>query len=318
MDKNEYSVPKGITRISIEEKQIVQSRIKRNFHRIIELRKICKIYKPEAIISFMGEPNFRSMIATIGLPLKRIVSVRNDPVKEYPGKLGIIVGKFILPFADGCVFQTEDAKKWFPERLQKKSKIILNEVAEQFFETQYVGGNAIVTLGRLCKQKNHKLLINAFSKIEKDFPEHKLLIYGVGDKKSELDKLIGELHIENRVELKGLTNNSAEVLSKAEIFVLSSDYEGMPNALMEALAVGVPSISTDCPCGGPRTLIKNNENGILVPVGKCEELSQAMRKLLINKDDALQMGLKAKEKAKKFSPDKIFDVWQDYIESIIE
>ena len=112
-------MPEGVERISIEREQLEQSRLKRNLSRIKALRKLIKKYRPRAIVSFMAEPNFRSVLASAFLPVKTIVSVRNDPEREYAGRLGRLVGKILLPLADGCVFQTEQARAWFPRRLQK-------------------------------------------------------------------------------------------------------------------------------------------------------------------------------------------------------
>ncbi len=318
VDQNEYVVPDCIERISIENDQIVQSRFKRNLSRIIALRKLCKKYKPEAIISFMAEPNFRTIIATAGLNIKRIVSVRNDPNREYRGRLGRFVGKIILPMADGCVFQTTEAQSWFPKKLQKKSNVIFNAVDEKFFQFDYIGGNDIVTLGRLNKQKNQKMIINAFAEIAPLYPDTKLRIYGIGALESELKEQIKALNLEESVMLMGLTTDSVSVLQNSRIFVLSSDYEGMPNALVEALTVGVPSISTDCPCGGPKSIIENNINGILIPVGGEKELSLALVSLLSNKERADSIGKEAKKRAQAYHPDIVFARWREYVESIID
>ena len=105
----EYPLAATVRRLTLEEEEIKQSRIKRNFSRIKKLRDLCKSEKPDILVSFMEEPNFRAILATRGLPVKTLVSVRNDPNKEYAGKLGCFVGKILLPMADGCVFQTSDA-----------------------------------------------------------------------------------------------------------------------------------------------------------------------------------------------------------------
>ncbi len=318
VDKNfEYEVPSGVERISIEQDEIKQSRLKRNISRIKALRKICKTYKPKAVVSFMGEPNFRNMCATVGLPLKKIISVRNDPNREYSGRISRLVGKYLLPFADGCVFQTEDAKAWFSKRLQKKSAVIYNAVAEEFFETAYIGGKNVVTLGRLSQQKNQAMLIDAFSKIADKFPECNLEIYGEGILKDDLQQKIIDLKMQDRIKLMGATNDSASVLANAKCFVLSSDYEGMPNALMEALTVGVPSIATDCPCGGPKMLINSGENGLLTPVGDTTALAAALTEVLGNQELAGKLSQNAKINAQNFKPDIIFEKWQKYIEGII-
>ena len=119
---------KKIKRYSLEKTEIKQSKVKRNISRILKLRRLCKKEKPDVLIAFMGEPNFRAIVATIGLSVRTVVSVRNDPNREYAGLIMKFVGKYLLPMADGCVFQTEDAKQWFPVRMQRKSTIIFNAV----------------------------------------------------------------------------------------------------------------------------------------------------------------------------------------------
>ena len=203
IDTNEYTVPDCVKRISIEKEEIRQSVLMRNITRTIAVRKICKQVKPIALVSFMEKPCVRALIATTGLQVKNIISVRNDPRREYPGIIGLLLRKYLIPFADGCVFQTEEAKKWFPEKLQKKSKIILNPVDESFFniKREKVVKN-VVTLGRVVKQKNHELLINAFAKIAGYYPDENLLIYGKGNR-----------DIESAIRLMGLSLASRSMAS---------------------------------------------------------------------------------------------------------
>ena len=317
IDDIEYDVPSDVIRLSLEQKQIQQSKFKRNYSRIKKLRKICKNEKPVCLISFMAEANFRAIIACMGLSTKCITSVRNDPNMEYAGKLGYFIGKFILPLSDGCVFQTEAAKEWFPNKLKAKSKIIFNAVDPSFFQVERKPQKNIVTLGRLCLQKNHKLLIKAFSMIKDKYSEWNLLIYGIGDQEYNLNKLIKKLKLDNRVFLEGLTNDSQKVLSEAGIFVLSSDYEGLPNSLIEAMVVGVPSISTDCPCGGPKMIIKDKENGLLVPINDEVRMAEALDRLLNDYDYAEKLGLRAHIDSKVFNPKYIFEDWKFFVEDII-
>jgi glycosyltransferase involved in cell wall biosynthesis len=314
----EYEVPDNVTRISIEQEEIKQSRLKRNISRIRALRRIVKKEKPAAVISFMAEPNFRALIATIGLKTKRIISVRNDPNREYSGRVGRFVGTHILPKADGCVFQTDDAKAWFPDKLQKKSRVILNDVKEEFFDIQREQTRNVISVGRLSKQKNHALLISAYASIADKHPDQNLLIYGAGALEAQLRQQITNLDLKERAFLMGPTSDVGEALSNARVFVLSSDYEGMPNCLMEALAAGVPCISTDCPCGGPRALIKDGENGLLVPIKDKEALANAIDKLLSDFDYAETIGKNAKESASQFHPERIFYQWKAYVEDVID
>lgn len=317
--EREYPLDDRVQRYSLEEQEIKQSRILKNLTRIKKLRNLCKKHKPDVVIAFMAEPNFRAICATRGLPVKTIVSVRNDPNKEYAGKLGHFIGKRILPLADGCVFQTEDAMKWFPTQLQKKSRIIYNAVKPEFYriEREPVPGR-IVTCGRLTGQKNHAMLIDAFANVSKDYQDLHLHIYGSGELKDLLQKQIDSLGLQERVLLMGATNHVPEVLRTTDIFVLSSDYEGMPNALMEALATGVPSISTDCPCGGPRMLIENEKNGLLVPVGDQEAMENALRKMLSDRVFTEATGAEARRRAVEYLPEKIFEEWRGYIHQVLQ
>lgn len=316
VDTWEYPVAPDVRRLTMEQEEIKQNKLMRNYTRIKKLRAICKQEKPDVLISFMAEPNFRALIATAGLPVKTIVSVRNDPNREYAGIIGKIVGKVLLPTADGCVFQTVDAQQWFPKRLQEKSEVIFNAVAESFFETNRKIPQNVVAAGRLVKAKNHSMLIRAFAKVAPKFPEEKLLIYGEGKGRNDLECLIKELKLDSRVVLMGATEQVEDVLAEAKVFVLSSDYEGMPNALMEALAVGVPSVSTDCPCGGPRMLIEHEKNGLLVPVNDEDAMAEAMERLLLDLAFAETLGNKAREEAEQFKPDRVFYQWRGFIESI--
>lgn len=319
-DTWEYKVEGNVKRLSLEEKEIKQGKIRRNFSRIIKLRDILKKEKPNVAVSFMAEPNFRLLIASIGLNVKTIVSVRNDPNKEYAGKIGKFVGKWILPIADGCVFQTKEAQAWFPKRLQRKSTIIFNAVKEEFFhiERQPVLGE-IVTCGRLAPQKNHKLLIDAFAEVVKEHPYAKLKIYGEGSLRDVLQEQINKLGLQDKALLMGATNDVAKALQTADLFVLSSDYEGMPNALMEAMAAGVPCISTDCPCGGPRELFGELLYNQLISIKDKNSIAEKIDMFLsADKEGKKRLARKTKELAKCFSSIKINSFWENYIESTMD
>ena len=216
---------------------------------------------------------------------------------------------------DGIVFQTPEAQAWFPKSIQNKSTIIANLVAEKFYQVKRSQRpQHIVSCGRLHRQKNHTLLIRAFAKLADKYPQENLLIYGKGDLESSLNQLIEQLGLQKRVFLMGQSTDVAKVLSQAKLFVLSSDYEGMPNALMEALVAGVPSISTDCPCGGPRELIQHGKNGLLVPCNDENALVRAMDQLLSNPQLAAKMGENARHGAQQFKPEIIVKQWEEFLQ----
>lgn len=316
-EKGEYELSDNVLRLSLEQEQIVQSRLKRNMSRIKKLRALCKEYKPELLISCMQEPNFRAMLATVGLPVKNLVAVCSAPEREYPGRLGRFVAKRLMPMAEGCVFQTQEQKDFFPERLQEKSQIIMNQVNESFFEARHEGERrSIVAVGRLNHAKNQSMLIRAFSLIADKTTEN-LLIYGKGELHDELQALIHELGLESRVHLMGNTSDVAGAIKGAKMFVMSSDYEGLPNALLEAMALGLPIVSTNCRGGGPSMVIEPGVNGILTPVGDAKALAKAMLDVLSDSEKAESLGRAARLSAENFKPEKVFRLWQEYVEDII-
>ena len=143
-------------------------------------------------------------------------------------------------------------------------------------------------------------------------------IYGEGKLKYELMNYIKEMNLSNCVFLKGKTDSIKEKIYKAKAFVLSSNYEGMPNALMEALALGVPCISTDCPCGGPRELIQNNVNGILVENNNCEEMVKAIYNVIENEKLNKTLSVNSNNMKEEFLISKIADKWKKFINEIRE
>jgi len=318
VDSWEYPLNPNIKRLSLEQEQIKCGFLKRNYIRIKNLRKICKVEKPDVVVSFMGENNFRAILATRGLKTKTIVSVRNDPDKEYPTKLFKFLAKTLYKKADGVVFQTEEAKKWFSKKIQSKSCIIMNQVADVFFETKRKDERYYVATGRLNQQKNYSLMIKAFARFTQIYPREKLYIFGNGELEVDLQKLINSLNVSDNIFLKGQSDDIPKVLSQAKGFLLSSDYEGMPNGLLEAMAVGVPCISTDCPCGGPKMIIEPNKNGVLIKIGDETSLFENLCKLEEDIEFRNLISQKAKEKAKEFKPEVIFKQWKSYLEDVIK
>lgn len=314
---NEYSVPEGVKRYILVEKDKIDRRgvIKRNR----DLRAICKIEQLDLLVSFIGGANYHAVLAARSLKTKVVISVRNDPRFEYPKRIDKLLIKCILTKADGCVFQTEEAKQYFPKELQDKSRIIYNAVANEFYSTQMLenkNSRVIVSCGRLVEQKNFKLLIKAFGLVSKHFENVVLKIYGEGEQKKELQNLINNLDLGGKIFLMGNTENVAEALAEATIFVLTSNFEGMPNALMEAMAMGLPCVATDCPCGGPKMLLNNN-NGILVPINDTNALYKAIFELLSDPVKLRIISKNAREASIKFKEDCVFKEWEEYFNFVL-
>lgn len=306
----EYELNPKIKRIDLLEESCNYGKIKKNMQLVKRLRNVVKSEKPNIAVAFTPEPNFRLLLATRKTKIKTIVSVRNDPKKEYPNAAYKFLANHLYKKATKVVFQTKEAQDCFPTSIKAKSSIIMNQVNNAFYDARINEERKdIVSLGRLTSQKNHKLLIEAFAEIKNDISEN-LVIYGEGTLRNELEEFVKTLNLQNRVFFPGNTSDVINVLANAKIFVLSSDYEGMPNALLEALAIGLPCISTDCPCGGPSAVIENGENGILVPIKDKSALSAAIKNLVCDNDKAKKLGKNAKISAKAFSPETIICEWK--------
>lgn len=315
--ENEYILNDKVKRISLFENRI-DGFFRRNSKLISALKAVLKKEKPNLVVSFMGECNYRAIIASKSLRIKCIVSVRNDPNMEYSSFFKKTIAKVLYSKADGIVFQTKEAQEWFPNKIQKKSRIILNQVDDVFLKTQIPPKRKdIVCVGRLVEQKNHKLLILAFKQISNIINEN-LIIYGDGPLREDLISMIKKEGLEEKVMIVGNKSDLCQYIKTAKLFVLSSDYEGLPNSLLEAMSLGIPCISTDCPCGGPRMVIKNGINGFLTPVGDVDALSKKICYVL--EDDMVReaIGLNAKEYSlKTFDSNIVFKEWEDYFLTIL-
>lgn len=279
---------------------------------IIEYYRVLKDVKPDAIVAFLSTSLRVSLVCAKlqGIPI--ITSLRVDAVFDTIIKK---IEKRLLMSCDGIVFQTKVVQACFPKRAIKKSIVIHNMLMDdnlpvvEFSEKK----KEIVGIGRLSEQKNFKLLIDAFSEIESG--EYVVRIYGEGPLRKELEKQILHHNLEDKVFLMGRVDRVVDYIKDSEIFVLSSDWEGMPNALMESMAMGLACIATDVSTGGSRELIENMKNGIIVPVGDKEALKKAIS-MLINDDD-LRKRIKREAICirQRNSKNSIIPQWINYVES---
>lgn len=316
-DVHEYVLADGVKRINIENTENRGNVLSKNISRVNKLREIIKKEEPDICVAFMRENNFRLALATKGLKTKTIVSIRNDPKKEYRQKGSKQIANILYRWVDGIVFQTEDAKAFFPEAIRNKSAIIFNQVEDKFFNQSSKTGEYILASGRLTEAKNYPMMLRAFKKVLGEFPDEELRIFGDGVLEEKLKRDAKELQIENHVRFMGFSNDMSENYLKSKFLVLTSDYEGMPNAVLEALASSIPVISTDCPCGGPKMVIHDGENGFLIPVGDDEACAEKMIYLLRNPAVLSNMKNKAFESSEKFRSDVVLDTWINYMNSIL-
>ena len=283
------------------------SRIKRLPYWIKSLKKYVKENKPDVIVSFAARINV-IVLNSVGKKARIVVSERNDPRYDGRGKLVDFLTKHQYGKADSVVFQTERAKEYFPNL--KNGVIIPNPISVQCEAGEPKEGK-IVTVGRLTPQKNQRLLIEAFSDIAAEFPSASLDIYGAGELEDNLRGLAEQLGLSGRVVLHGNSKNVHECIKDASVFCLSSDYEGLSNAFLEAMMMGIPCVCTKC--AGADEYIKDGENGLLVDVGDRAGLANALRELL--SDDGLRkkFGVEGKVTSIAFSEENVMKIWDKVI-----
>ena len=289
--------------------------ILRILRRFLAFRKLVGDVRPDIIINY----NLQSAYLCLGISKRNrgkvIYSERGDPYdKEYSGMLGF-VRDFTVKRMDGLVFQSEGARDFFPDAVRQKSVIIHNSVnvPQDKYPMPAIREKRIVSIGRLHPQKNQKLLIDAFARIAVEYPDYSLDIYGDGRLYDELSLQIKQTGLERRITIHSSRNNIWDCIYQASLFVLTSDYEGMPNALMEAMALGLPCISTDCRPGGARTLVEDGVNGMIIPCRDVDALANAMKGLLCNKELSDTLANNAKKVFIDHTSDVIINQWIDFL-----
>lgn len=313
----EYEVPETVKRILSEpdECELQGGRIRNFLTRFRKLRRIWKEEKPDVIVSFIGKNNIMAILTSLGMGISVAVSVRGEPGEEYYNGVLRFLARNLFRLADGVILQTKRCMEFFPKGVRKKAIILKNPVNPVFFREPYRGERekTIVAVGRVDENKNHEMLIQAFAGIADEFPEYRLIIYGDGDKRSDLLKLTRELKLEDRISLPGNIDNVADAIYKTRVFVLSSNTEGMPNTLIEAMISGLTVVSTDCPCGGPAELIVHGVNGLLSPVKDVNAMKENLQYVLNDLHRADEMAHEASKTSDIYDVNKVYLEWERYL-----
>lgn len=274
--------------------------------RLGRLRRMRQFYRENThcqIWAFSAMGAVFSAVATLGQRHFFLVSERNDPTRYEHRRIRDLCYRR----AQVVVCQTADAVKSFPAGIRKKSVVIPNPLEPG--EASYTGEREkrIVAVGRLSAQKNHKLLLHAFASFVKSREDYILELYGQGELETELRALAEELGIGKRVMFRGFSSHVASDIRTAAMYVLSSDYEGISNSMLEAMALGLPVIATDCPIGGSRMYIRDGVNGLLVPVGDESALTCAMGRLADDPAFGETLGKEAVKLREELATAKIAD-----------
>ncbi len=323
-DENEFELDERVTRVHVglrdgDEKK---NRVTKFLLRVKYLKEFVREYNPDVLVAFAHRANYRALMAA-GDKLPVVISVRNNPIGYYDAFSDKIQIRWLFPKAAGCVFQTQEQKEFFKPYLQDNSVVIMNPINSKYFAVNRskTPEKSVVHHARLVHFKNQAMLIRAFLKVHESHPDYCLKIYGPDSKdgtKEKLQKIISDNSAESFVKLMGPSDSLEKEIPKGEVYGYSSNYEGMPNSLLEAMAMGMPVVATDCPCGGPRAVIRDGENGFLIAVGDEDALADRLSTLIDDKALADRMGEKAKEIEKIASTDAIFNQWKDYLEKVTQ
>ncbi len=290
----------------------------RNYKNVTYLKRFFKEHKKASVVAFLYDSIFLSLLSKHN-ENKLIISERGDP-EQSNSKTTMAFLKNEFQKADEFVFQSPDVQKWYEKNTSVKGAVIYNPIKADLPES-YHGERQkkIVNFCRVSAQKNLLLLVDAFEKFNKDFPEYELCIFGdpVGnDAEGYIDLVkekIEKAPSKDRIFLLPSRRDVHNEIKDYAMFVSSSDFEGMSNSMLEAMALGLPVVCTDCPAGGARAVIKDGENGLLVPVGDSDKLYLAMKRIAENEELSQKLSTNAAAVREIQSLEKIIEKWMELI-----
>ena len=275
---------------------------------------------PDVVISFMDQANLLSLLA----------APKSIPVlvceQVHPGRSSLVergqplllrmafklLREWLYRRASAVVLLSHDSKSYFSKAVQKRIEIIPNPAVEPLIEELDVEipRQSILTIGRLSKQKNFPLLLRAFADVVQEEPDWNLVIIGEGPERETLEQLISALNLRGQARLAGRTKAPYAALKQADFYVLSSDYEGFPLTLCEAMASGKAVIATDCPTG-PRDLLEGGKSGVLVPVGDRKALGEAILRLIREPELRREYEEQGRTVLERYGLAKIASKWEE-------
>lgn len=289
--------------------------------RIFDMRKIIKDIQPDVIVPFVGTVLYVSWFAIIGMKIPFVLTIRNNPWTMPEKRMSRNFRDYLAKKSCAIMVQNEEQSEYFSDDLRKKCFVVPNPISAKFIDNHKENYSRkiskLIAVGRLHEQKNYPLLLKAMADVTKIKPEITLDIFGEGNQKEYLESLIKEYRLSNNVFLCGRSQSIEKQLQAADVFMMTSDYEGMPNALMEAMAFGVPCISSDCKTG-PRSLIKPFENGLLFQTNNVDDLKNKMEWAIANPEQMAECGKRARQcLLEEYSSEKALEKMQrllDYVE----
>jgi len=292
-----------------------------NAQRLKWLRNAIRASTPDVVISFIDTTNVLTLLACVGLRIPVIVSERSHPDYHPIGSAWTRLRSLVYRHADGIVVQSHGLRDWARGFVKDDAVHIIpnpvKPVLNGYPSHRQGSGRTIVAMGRLASEKRFDLLLRAFCQCAKAHADWSLILIGEGEERRSLETLTRELGLEDRVKFPGLVPDPTSILHGADVFVLSSSYEGFPNALLEAMACGLAVISTDCG-SGPREIIRNGVNGLLVAPNDGDALAEAMDRLMKDSRQRERLGARATEVLERFGVQKVMDMWDTAVQHVCQ
>jgi len=296
----------------------VAQRFVHNYRGVMTLRGVFRELRPDAVISFIDMTNVFTIVVSKLAGIPAIVSERVD-LAHYSIPWGwSLLRRLTYPFARRIVVQCEAIRYSLPFHVRGRAVVIPNPVQVPSITHIESQSDSIIILGmgRLAPQKGFDLLIRAFAQVVTNAPSAQLQIWGQGPMLAELQALCAQLGVSGKVRFPGLTAEPASVMAQADMFVLSSRFEGFPNVLLEAMAVGLPVIAFDCP-SGPRDIVTNERDGLLITPQDVNSLAAAMLRLIGDRALSRRLGKAAADVRLRFSVETVMSRWEKELHAVV-
>lgn len=321
---DQYAVPDAVHRIGLDLMKpscCLPAAVLANARRVAAIRRTIRGSDADVVVSLTDKMNITTLAAMRGMKRRVVIGERSDPRYQ---KLSLVwerLRRWLYKRCDAIIVQTEAVAQWARQLVPpEKVHTIPNPapLAGDLSEADPVKEDnvrQIVYLGRLSPEKGCDLLLRAFAAVAGRFPKWRLVIYGQGPCRDEWESLARESGIADRVDWRGWTDAPSKALAEAALFVLPSRYEGFPNVLLEAMAMGLPCVSFDCP-SGPREVIRPGVDGVLVEKENVDGLANSMAKLMADPIQRERLGKEARSVSRRFAETTIFRQWDEVIESL--
>ncbi|MBX7495805.1 glycosyltransferase family 4 protein [Qipengyuania sp. 6B39] len=286
-----------------------------NMRKVAALRRAVEEVAPDVLVSFLTKNNLLAALACLGTDTPLVCSERNNPERQTTHPLWNVMLRWAYRRADAIVCQTEAVRRCFPASVQDRLAVIYNPIEAFARDPDAAQSRTICAVGRLTPQKDFQTLIRAFAMIAPKHEGWSLQIWGSGELRQKLQDLIEALAMQDQITLPGNTSMPGEWARSAAFFVMSSRYEGFGNALAEAVASGMPVISTDCDFG-PAEIVTEGRSGLLVPVGDERAMADAISRMIEDRDLRRRCAIEGPRQAARFRTSAVVEQWAELIEGI--